>query len=36
MAWLKVDEHSPYNFKVIDGEFRLAGTGMAWRRKRRK
>lgn len=26
-AWLKVDEHSPYNYKVIDGVFRLAGTG---------
>lgn len=26
-AWLRVDEHSPYNYKVIDGVFRLAGTG---------
>jgi uncharacterized protein (DUF2252 family) len=26
-AWLKVDENSPYNYKVIDGVFRLAGTG---------
>jgi uncharacterized protein (DUF2252 family) len=26
-AWLKVDEHSPYNYKVVDGVFRLAGTG---------
>jgi uncharacterized protein (DUF2252 family) len=26
-AWLKIDEHSPYNYKVIDGVFRLAGTG---------
>jgi uncharacterized protein (DUF2252 family) len=25
--WLKVDEDSPYNYKVIDGVFRLAGTG---------
>jgi len=26
-AWLKIDENSPYNYKVIDGVFRLAGTG---------
>jgi uncharacterized protein (DUF2252 family) len=26
-AWLKVDEHSPYNYKVVDAVFRLAGTG---------
>jgi uncharacterized protein (DUF2252 family) len=26
-SWLKVDEHSPYNYKVVDGVFRLAGTG---------
>ena len=26
-AWLKVDENSPYNYKVVDGVFRLAGTG---------
>lgn len=26
-AWLKVDDHSPYNYKVVDGVFRLAGTG---------
>lgn len=26
-AWLKVDEHSPYNYRVVDGVFRLAGTG---------
>lgn len=26
-GWLKVDEHSPYNYKVVDGVFRLAGTG---------
>jgi uncharacterized protein (DUF2252 family) len=25
--WLKNDEDSPYNYKVIDGVFRLAGTG---------
>ncbi len=25
--WLKNDENSPYNYKVIDGVFRLAGTG---------
>lgn len=25
--WLKVDEESPYNYRVIDGVFRLAGTG---------
>jgi uncharacterized protein (DUF2252 family) len=25
--WLKVDENSPYNYKVLDGVFRLAGTG---------
>lgn len=25
--WLKIDENSPYNYKVIDGVFRLAGTG---------
>jgi uncharacterized protein (DUF2252 family) len=25
--WLKVDDNSPYNYKVIDGVFRLAGTG---------
>jgi uncharacterized protein (DUF2252 family) len=26
-TWLKVDEHSPYNYKVIDAVFHLAGTG---------
>ena len=26
-AWLKTDENSPYNYKVVDGVFRLAGTG---------
>jgi uncharacterized protein (DUF2252 family) len=26
-SWLKVDEHSPYNYKVVDAVFRLAGTG---------
>jgi uncharacterized protein (DUF2252 family) len=26
-AWLKIDDNSPYNYKVIDGVFRLAGTG---------
>lgn len=26
-AWLKTDEDSPYNYKVIDTVFRLAGTG---------
>lgn len=26
-AWLKVDDDSPYNYKVVDGVFRLAGTG---------
>lgn len=26
-AWLRVDEHSPYNYKVVDAVFRLAGTG---------
>jgi uncharacterized protein (DUF2252 family) len=26
-SWLKTDEYSPYNYKVIDGVFRLAGTG---------
>ena len=26
-AWLRVDEHSPYNYEVVDGVFRLAGTG---------
>lgn len=26
-AWLKVDDNSPYNYKVVDGVFRLAGTG---------
>lgn len=26
-GWLKMDENSPYNYKVIDGVFRLAGTG---------
>jgi uncharacterized protein (DUF2252 family) len=25
--WLKTDEDSPYNYKVIDAVFRLAGTG---------
>ena len=25
--WLKTDENSPYNYKVIDSVFRLAGTG---------
>jgi len=25
--WLKIDEYSPYNYKVVDGVFRLAGTG---------
>lgn len=25
--WLKNDENSPYNYKVIDAVFRLAGTG---------
>jgi uncharacterized protein (DUF2252 family) len=25
--WLKMDEQSPYNYKVIDSVFRLAGTG---------
>lgn len=25
--WLKTDEYSPYNYEVIDGVFRLAGTG---------
>ena len=25
--WLKTDEYSPYNYKVVDGVFRLAGTG---------
>jgi uncharacterized protein (DUF2252 family) len=25
--WLKMDDNSPYNYKVIDGVFRLAGTG---------
>ena len=25
--WLKHDEDSPYNYKVIDAVFRLAGTG---------
>jgi uncharacterized protein (DUF2252 family) len=25
--WLKTDENSPYNYKVIDAVFRLAGTG---------
>src|SRR5664279_396548 len=25
--WLKTDEKSPYNYKVIDAVFRLAGTG---------
>jgi uncharacterized protein (DUF2252 family) len=25
--WLKIDDNSPYNYKVIDGVFRLAGTG---------
>ena len=25
--WLKTDEGSPYNYKVIDAVFRLAGTG---------
>lgn len=26
-AWLKEDERSPYNYKVIDAAFRVAGTG---------
>ena len=26
-AWLKVDNNSPYNYEVVDGVFRLAGTG---------
>ena len=26
-GWLKTDDNSPYNYKVIDGVFRLAGTG---------
>ena len=26
-AWLKNDDNSPYNYKVIDAIFRLAGTG---------
>lgn len=26
-SWLKIDEHSPYNYKVVDAVFRLAGTG---------
>ena len=26
-SWLKVDEHSPYNYEVVDAVFRLAGTG---------
>ena len=26
-AWLRVDDNSPYNYKVVDGVFRLAGTG---------
>ena len=26
-SWLKVDDHSPYNYKVVDAVFRLAGTG---------
>jgi uncharacterized protein (DUF2252 family) len=26
-AWLKVDDNSPYNYKVVDAVFRLAGTG---------
>jgi uncharacterized protein (DUF2252 family) len=26
-GWLRVDEDSPYNYKVVDGIFRLAGTG---------
>jgi uncharacterized protein (DUF2252 family) len=25
--WLKTDEDSPYNYKVVDAVFRLAGTG---------
>jgi uncharacterized protein (DUF2252 family) len=25
--WLKNDDNSPYNYKVVDGVFRLAGTG---------
>jgi uncharacterized protein (DUF2252 family) len=25
--WLKTDEYSPYNYKVVDAVFRLAGTG---------
>lgn len=26
-AWLEVDDHSPYNYRVVDAVFRLAGTG---------
>jgi uncharacterized protein (DUF2252 family) len=26
-SWLKTDEDSPYNYKVIDSVFRVAGTG---------
>src|SRR5581483_51659 len=26
-SWLKIDENSPYNYTVLDGVFRLAGTG---------
>lgn len=26
-SWLKVDDNSPYNYTVLDGVFRLAGTG---------
>jgi uncharacterized protein (DUF2252 family) len=26
-GWLKVDDNSPYNYRAIDGVFRLAGTG---------
>jgi uncharacterized protein (DUF2252 family) len=27
MHWLKTDEESPYNYKLIDAVFRVAGTG---------
>lgn len=26
-SWLAIDENSPYNYKVVNGIFRLAGTG---------
>jgi uncharacterized protein (DUF2252 family) len=26
-SWLRVDDHSPYNYKAVDAVFRLAGTG---------